>query len=330
MDHPDLQNNKWKNTNEISCDNGIDDDGNGFIDDCQGYNHADGSGTVLDGSGSHGSHCAGTIAADSDNGVGVAGVAGGKGASNPGASLMINTCFGQYSTGGFGAALLYGGDHGAHVSSNSWGYTAPGVYDPSVIEAIDYAVGKGVIVVFAAGNDYSDDEWCVRLLVCSFIPSIPSAVCYRSIFVLQVSCVSQQHHRSSGVTEDEGCCGLHQLWRVGGHLGSRWVDGWMDRGREGGNETAATTSLLLPIVRGSLSPPLPSLPPPAIRLTIPSSSPSSPFARKPRVVHCDCGRGFIRLVLGHLDGLPPRRRRPRAGQVVHAVSHSSGAQTLPF
>jgi serine protease len=35
-DHPDLQNNKWSNTGETDCDDGIDNDGNGYIDDCQG------------------------------------------------------------------------------------------------------------------------------------------------------------------------------------------------------------------------------------------------------------------------------------------------------
>jgi hypothetical protein len=157
-DHPDLQNNKWSNTGETDCDDGIDNDGNGYIDDCEGYNHADGTGTDLMGSGSHGSHCAGTIAADNDNGVGVAGIAGGKG-GEAGASLMVNVVFGATNTGGFAEALVYGADNGADVSSNSWGYTSSGVYSSSVLDAIDYANSSGVIVVFAAGNDGTDDDW---------------------------------------------------------------------------------------------------------------------------------------------------------------------------
>ena len=58
MDHPDLIKNRWTNAGEIDCTNGIDDDGNGFVDDCHGYNFADDSGGLsLEGDGSHGTHC---------------------------------------------------------------------------------------------------------------------------------------------------------------------------------------------------------------------------------------------------------------------------------
>ena len=125
LDHEDLHN-IWQNPGETDCSNGLDDDDNGFVDDCHGYNHADNhagdasSGNYL-GDGSHGSHCAGTIAADSNNGVGVAGVAGGDGTPGSGASLMISVGFGSTFTGGFAEALVYGADNGAQVSSNSSG-----------------------------------------------------------------------------------------------------------------------------------------------------------------------------------------------------------------
>jgi len=121
MAHEDLQSNIWQNPGETDCSNGLDDDGNGFVDDCHGYNHADGTGTDLLGDGSHGSHCAGTIAADSNNGIGVAGVAGGDGTPDSGASIMISVGFGSTFTGGFAEALVYGADNGAQVSSNSSG-----------------------------------------------------------------------------------------------------------------------------------------------------------------------------------------------------------------
>lgn len=172
-DHPDMQVNKWVNSGE-TCDDGLDNDNNGFVDDCYGYNFADGS-SSLAGDGNHGAHCAGTVAADSDNNVGVAGVAGGKNGS-PGASIMTATVFGQSNVGGFSQALVYGADNGAHVSSNSWGYTSPGVYDSSVLTAIDYAVDAGVYVVVAAGNDNSDDEWYPAF----YEPSIAVAALYDS------------------------------------------------------------------------------------------------------------------------------------------------------
>ncbi len=164
MAHPDLQMNIWRNEGEI-CNNGIDDDNNGFVDDCHGYNHADDTGTDLLGNHWHGTHCGGTVAADSNNGVGVAGVAGGDGTPDSGVKLMISVGFGDTSVGGFAEALVYGADNGAHVSSNSWGYTAPGAYEQTVLDAIDYynaRVTAGVAdgtVVFAAGNQASSSDY---------------------------------------------------------------------------------------------------------------------------------------------------------------------------
>ena len=66
LDHPDLQLNIWRNAGETDCTDGVDNDNNGFVDDCHGYNHADdtagdaSSGNYL-GAGSHGSHCPGAV-----------------------------------------------------------------------------------------------------------------------------------------------------------------------------------------------------------------------------------------------------------------------------
>ncbi|EGB02278.1 hypothetical protein AURANDRAFT_35399, partial [Aureococcus anophagefferens] len=68
---------------------------------------------------------------------------------------MISLGFGDSTTGGFAEALTYGADNGARISSNSWGYTAPDVYEQAVLDAIDYYDAAGGIVVFAAGNDNS-------------------------------------------------------------------------------------------------------------------------------------------------------------------------------
>jgi serine protease len=70
--HPDLINNIWTNPGEIA-DNGIDDDGNGYIDDMHGINAITGSGDPMDDNG-HGTMQAGVIGAEGNNGIGVAGV----------------------------------------------------------------------------------------------------------------------------------------------------------------------------------------------------------------------------------------------------------------
>ena len=63
--HPDLQRSMWVNPHEIP-DNGIDDDGNGIVDDVHGADFANNDGDPMDDQ-MHGSHCGGTIAAQGNN-----------------------------------------------------------------------------------------------------------------------------------------------------------------------------------------------------------------------------------------------------------------------
>ena len=71
--HPDLVNNIWTNGGETPS-NGIDDDGNGYVDDYYGYDFANEDGDPFDDHG-HGTHVSGTVAASGDNAIGVVGVA---------------------------------------------------------------------------------------------------------------------------------------------------------------------------------------------------------------------------------------------------------------
>ena len=183
-DHPDIVANLWVNAGEDANGNGVfdnfpaadggdlngvDDDNNGFVDDVIGYNHADDvSVPEAVSSGSHGTHTAGTIGARSNNGVGVAGVAGGDGTANSGARLMISQTFGNVDVAGFAEATVYGADNGAVISSNSWGYTQPGAFEQSVLDAIDYFIANaggpgapvdGGLYVAAAGNSGTEEEW---------------------------------------------------------------------------------------------------------------------------------------------------------------------------
>jgi subtilisin family serine protease len=72
LTHPDIVSNLWTNPGELP-NNGVDDDGNGYVDDVHGYDFANGTGAVTD-SGLHGTHVAGTVAASGNNGLGVIGV----------------------------------------------------------------------------------------------------------------------------------------------------------------------------------------------------------------------------------------------------------------
>jgi len=168
VDHPDLAANMWVNTDEIPGNN-IDDDNNGYVDDINGYGFGDNTGGIP--ADQHGTHVGGTIAAVTNNGIGVAGVAGGSGVGD-GVRLMSCAAFGATNTGGFEDTYIYAADNGAIISQNSWGYTFAGVFDQVVLDAIDYFIAEagkdelgnqvgpmnGGIVIFAAGNDDTNEE----------------------------------------------------------------------------------------------------------------------------------------------------------------------------
>lgn len=159
VDHEDLEANVWINEAELNGEEGVDDDFNGYIDDINGYNFADAQGAIT--AHDHGTHVAGTVAAVSNNGIGVAGVAGGSG-NNDGIKLMSSQVFSNTGQGNFAAAIVYGADNGAVISQNSWGYGTPGDYEQAVLNAIDYFIAeagnynespmKGGVILFAAGN----------------------------------------------------------------------------------------------------------------------------------------------------------------------------------
>src|SRR6056297_2993543 len=152
--HEDLAGNMWVNTGEIP-NNGIDDDNNGYVDDYYGYNFGDNKGPISPGS--HGTHVGGTVAAETNNGTGLAGIAGGTG-NNDGVRLMSVQVFGANSQGGFAEGFIYAADMGAHISQNSWG---GGGESQSINDAIDYFIANGGgygspmnggVVIVAAGN----------------------------------------------------------------------------------------------------------------------------------------------------------------------------------
>jgi len=153
LDHEDLDDNIYVNQAEAGGIPGIDDDGNGYIDDLNGWDFYDDDNTpdpTAAGSLSphpHGTSCAGVAAAEEGNSLGGVGAA----FNCKILPVKISSDDGIFATStDIGNAIRYAADM-AHVLSNSWG----GGGDDSVIHsAIQYAVNtKGKVVLFASGND---------------------------------------------------------------------------------------------------------------------------------------------------------------------------------
>jgi thermitase len=148
--HKDLNENMYINMKEANGEDGVDDDGNGYVDDVSGYNFFADSPNAKDDHG-HGTHCAGVIGAKGNNDYGMAGI-------NWNVSLMpvkFLSKDGRGSTDGAVSSIIYAVDNGAKILSNSWG---GGGESQALKDAIDYAASKNVLFVAAAGNNGEDTD----------------------------------------------------------------------------------------------------------------------------------------------------------------------------
>jgi thermitase len=148
--HPDLVDNLWVNEAEKNGQAGVDDDNNGVVDDVHGYNAITGTGNADDDQG-HGSHCAGTIGAKGDNGVGVVGV-------NWNTRIMAVKFLSASGSGTLENAIKaidYATKMGAHVLSNSWG---GGGFSQTLMDSIKRSNEAGALFVAAAGNDNNNND----------------------------------------------------------------------------------------------------------------------------------------------------------------------------
>src|SRR5436190_16246366 len=151
--HEDLSANMFRNTADCNS-NGIDDDGNGFIDDCYGFDFANNDSDPMDDN-QHGTHVAGTIGAVGNNGIGVTGV-------NWNVKLMACKFLDADGSGWDSDAisclnyLAMMKDRGVNIvaTNNSWG--SP--WDSQALhDAIDAHRQRGILFMAAAGNDYGTD-----------------------------------------------------------------------------------------------------------------------------------------------------------------------------
>ena len=148
--HPDLKANIWTNTAEANGKPGVDDDGNGYVDDIHGYDFANNDGDPMDGNG-HGTHCSGTIAAEHDNGVGIAGVM----AQAQIVGIKFLTDQGSGSTADAIKAIDYATKINVDIMSNSWG---GGGFSQVLKDSIVAAKNAGIVFTAAAGNSATDNN----------------------------------------------------------------------------------------------------------------------------------------------------------------------------
>jgi subtilisin family serine protease len=155
LNHPDLAANIW--TNPFDPQDGVDNDGNGFVDDLHGWDFVSNNNTIYDGtSDDHGTHVAGTIGAIGGNATGVVGV-------NWNVTIISAKFLGP--TGGSTANAVKSVDyltdlktrHGLNIitTNNSWG---GGSYSQSLHDAIIRAAKAGILFCAAAGNSGANND----------------------------------------------------------------------------------------------------------------------------------------------------------------------------
>ena len=167
IDHPDLKDNLWINTAELNGKAGVDDDGDGYVDDIYGYNFVVNSASIN--SHQHGTHVAGTVGATNNNGVGVSGVAGGSDGTG-GVKMMVCQVFDSNASesvdANYAGALVYAADRGASIAQCSWGSAEADYEDLAISEAVRYFTKygggdkmNGGLCIFASGNTSSEGNY---------------------------------------------------------------------------------------------------------------------------------------------------------------------------
>lgn len=147
IDHVDLRASIWINQGEIPG-NGIDDDSNGFVDDFNGWDFSSNDNDPRPNGGSHGTHVAGIIAAEINNGVGISGTA-------PGVTVMPIRFYGSgaWSSTVVANSYKYAVENGARIISTSFNIDRF-VNDPTYRASLRYLYQNGVLLFNSGGNGY--------------------------------------------------------------------------------------------------------------------------------------------------------------------------------
>jgi subtilisin family serine protease len=160
--HPDLSPNRWQNAGEAP--NGLDDDGDGRIDDLNGWDFVAEDADPADPNG-HGTHVAGTIAANGDDAVGAVGVSWRAGLM----ALRALDANGSGFVSDVIQAYAYAARHGARIVNVSFGGPQYSQADYDAIRASD-----NLLFVAAAGNEGADND-AVPTYPCSY--GLPNVIC---------------------------------------------------------------------------------------------------------------------------------------------------------
>ncbi|MEJ2139178.1 MAG: S8 family peptidase [Gammaproteobacteria bacterium] len=155
--HSDISPNLWLNDEELNGLAGVDDDGNGYIDDVRGWDFVNEDPYPLDGHG-HGTNVAGIIAAATGNTKGIAGIM-------PNGRVMALKVIGDAGEGTLAdaiEAIEYALEKGVRISNSSWGYSEilpeeAGDHN-ALFDAMQAAQANGHLFITAAGNDYIDTD----------------------------------------------------------------------------------------------------------------------------------------------------------------------------
>ena len=243
LSHPDLSPNLWSNTDEIAA-NGIDDDGNGYVDDIVGYDFLGNDPSPQDNTFGHGSHVAGIAAAAANNSTGGAGVC-------PACKLMILRAGDEdgFPTSAFLEAIDYAVENGADIINMSLG--GP-IWSKFERDALARAGNNGVLVVAAAGNEARDNDQLYYLPNGDpFAPSYPASYDLPNIISVAASNDLDQYGYATGCDLRGG--GAKCFFTNWGHtsvdLAAPGVD-IFSTFLSGGYETESGTSMSAPYVSG--------------------------------------------------------------------------------